>query len=48
MLIEMVSTFLSSKWLKGLQDVMTEQTVFDLFNQNLLVVQNFIFAVELQ
>ena len=37
MLIEMIGVFLSTKWFKHLKDLMTEQTVFDLFNQNLIV-----------
>jgi len=48
MLIEIASQFLSSRWYGCLKDVMTQQIVFDLFNQNLLVFQNFILAVESQ
>lgn len=48
MLIEMISTFLTSKWLNRLQDIKNEQIVFDLFNQNLYVLQNFILGIERQ
>ena len=48
MLIEMIAVFLQSKWFKHVKDLMSEQTVFDLFNQNLIVTQNYIVSVELQ
>ena len=32
MLIEIVSFLLSSRWLKTLSEMMTEQIVFDIFN----------------
>ena len=32
MLIEIVSQLLSSRWLKTLSEMMTEQIVFDIFN----------------
>ena len=48
LLIEMIAVFLQSKWFKHVKDLMSEQTVFDLFNQNLIVAQNYIVSVELQ
>lgn len=47
MLIELVSHFLIGRWYGSLKDSMTEQLVFDLFNQNLAIFNNFIVATEL-
>lgn len=48
MLIELISTFLSTKWYQSLQEIKTTQIVFDIFNQNLEVIKNFVMAVEVQ
>ena len=48
MLIEIISQLLSGRWYKTLSGMMTEQIVFDIFNQNLTVIQNFIMAVAQQ
>ena len=46
MLIEIISQLLSSRWSKILN--MNEQMVFDIFNENLLVMSNYITAVDQQ
>jgi len=46
MLIELMSTFLSNKWINYLKESMTQQNVFDVFTQCLQVAHNFIVAVE--
>lgn len=38
MMIELISTFLSTKWYPQLREIKTEQLVFDIFNQNLYVI----------
>ena len=48
MLIEIVSQLLSSRWQKTINEMMTEQIVFDIFQQNLLIIHNYIMAVEQQ
>ena len=48
MIIELVSQFLSGRWYGILKDNMNEQIVFDLFNHNFTIFQNFIVATELQ
>jgi len=44
MLIEIISQLLSSRWSKILN--MNEQMVFDIFNENLLIMSNYIVAVD--
>lgn len=46
MQLEIVSQLLSSRWSASVKDFLSEQVVFDIFNQNLLVTQNFILALE--
>lgn len=48
MQLEIVSQLLSSRWSASVKDFLSEQVVFDIFNQNLLVTQNFILALERQ
>lgn len=48
LLIEILTAFMSSRTIVGLKDKMSQQKIYDVFFQNVLVMQNFVSAVMLQ
>ena len=48
MLIEILYHFFGQKMYLYIKDLLTEQILFNLFNQNMHIIQNFISAVHLQ
>ena len=48
MLLEIILHFFGQKWYPSVRDLLTEQILYNLFNQNMLTIKNFVEAVHQQ